>query len=515
MAGGKLTPRQKMINLMYLVFIAMLALNMSKEVLSAFGLMTEKLALSNEDAKSRIDNDLKAMEKQMESQPEKFAPLVAQAKEVEKLSNEFYAHIEGLKTEMMKTVEDPKDYEIQDKADFLDEKFFIGDKLKPAGQEFLNKIKGYKDGLAKVLGKDARFAGVLASANSSFSTEPVKNRDGKSVDWLDYHYKGFPMVASMTKLSALQSDIRKTQSDVLTSMVAEKLKVEASLTNFDAIVVPEKTAFFSGESFKGKIILGKKDATLKANSVVINGRELPASAMQQGQTILEFPSGNVGEQTIKGKMTFTDFDGKAFEIPVESAYSVIPRPNSATISADKMNVVYRGVDNPMTISFAGVPANLVTANAPGLSGGASGKYIMRPQGGTEVVINVSGKLPDGTSVSDKKSFRIKGIPAPQGTVRGELGLVKGPKSSLEVSTVGAKLVDFDFDLKIDVTGFNIKVTGQPTVVVQGSKMNAQAVSAIQRAGRGDQITISEIKTRLVGSPEYMLPKTAPVIYEVQ
>ena len=89
MAGGKLTPRQKMINLMYLVFIAMLALNMSKEVLSAFGLMTEKLALSNEDAKSRIDNDLKAMEKQMESQPEKFAPLVAKAKEVEKLSNDF------------------------------------------------------------------------------------------------------------------------------------------------------------------------------------------------------------------------------------------------------------------------------------------------------------------------------------------------------------------------------------------------------------------------------------------
>ena len=89
MAGGKLTPRQKMINLMYLVFIAMLALNMSKEVLSAFGLMTEKLALSNEDAKGRIDNDIKAMEKQMESQPEKYGPLVSKAKEVEKLSNDF------------------------------------------------------------------------------------------------------------------------------------------------------------------------------------------------------------------------------------------------------------------------------------------------------------------------------------------------------------------------------------------------------------------------------------------
>ena len=168
MAGGKLTPRQKMINLMYLVFIAMLALNMSKEVLSAFGLMTEKLTNSNEDAKQRIDNDLKAMETQMASQPEKFGPLVAQAKQVEKLSNEFYAHIEGLKSEMLKTVEDPKDYEVQDKPDFLDEKFFIGDKLKPAGTEFLNKIKGYREGLAKVLGKDSRYTNVLASVSKSF-----------------------------------------------------------------------------------------------------------------------------------------------------------------------------------------------------------------------------------------------------------------------------------------------------------------------------------------------------------
>ena len=125
MAGGKLTPRQKMINLMYLVFIAMLALNMSKEVLSAFGLMTEKFTVSNEDAKSRIELDMKGMEKQMESQPEKFAPLMKQATQVQALSNEFFSYIEGLKKEMLATVENPKDYEVQDKPDFLDEKFFL------------------------------------------------------------------------------------------------------------------------------------------------------------------------------------------------------------------------------------------------------------------------------------------------------------------------------------------------------------------------------------------------------
>ena len=515
MAGGKLTPRQKMINLMYLVFIAMLALNMSKEVLSAFGLMTEKLALSNEDAKGRIDNDIKAMEKQMESQPEKYGPLVSKAKEVEKLSNDFYSYIEKLKTDMMATVEDPKDYEVQDKADFLDEKFFIGGKLKPEGQAFLDKINGYKSGISKILGNDPKYKGVVESVNKSFGTEPVTNRDGNKVDWMDYHYKGYPMVASMTKLSALQSDIRKTQSDVLNSMVAEKLKVETSLTNFEAIVIPDKTAFFAGEMFKGRIILGKKDKTLKANSVVVNGREIPASAMQEGQTVLEFGAGNVGEQKISGKMTFTDFDGKSFDIPVESSYSVIPKPNSATISADKMNVVYRGVENPMTISFAGVPDNLVLPTAPGLSKGSKpGQYNMNPGQGTEVTISVTGKLPDGTSVSDKKLFRIKNVPPPFGAIGREMGTLKGSKSRLEASQITAELPDFLYDLKFEVTQFTFKVPGQAAVIVNGDRVNAQCKAALARAGRGDVVTISDIKTKIPGT-NIVPGRTSPVIYEIQ
>jgi len=179
-------------------------------------------------------------------------------------------------------------------------------------------------------------------------------------------------------------------------------------------------------------------------------------------------------------------------------------------------VVYRGVVNPMTISFAGISADKVTASAPGLSpAGGSGAYSMRPGAGTEVVINVSGKLPDNSLVSDKRTFRIKGIPSPTGTIRGEMGTVKGPKSSLEISTIGAKLVDFDFEVGLDVVGFNFKVPGMPTVVVQGNKLNAQCKSVLSKVGRGDQVTISEIKTKLVGAGSYLLPRTSPVIYEIQ
>jgi gliding motility-associated protein GldM len=176
-----------------------------------------------------------------------------------------------------------------------------------------------------------------------------------------------------------------------------------------------------------------------------------------------------------------------------------------------MNVVYRGVVNPISVSFAGVDANKIVASAPGLaSAGKPGKYNMSPGSGTEATISVTGTLPNGDKVTDKKTFRIKGIPGPTGTIRGEMGVVKGPKS-----TIGAKLLDFDFEVGLDVVGFNLKITGQPTVVVSGNRLNAQCKSVLLKAGKGDQVTISEIKTKLVGAGSYLLPRTAPVIYEIQ
>ena len=128
------------------------------------------------------------------------------------------------------------------------------------------------------------------------------------------------MVASLTKLTQMQADVKTVESEVLSSMLAGKLKIEASLTNFEAIVVPSKTAFFSGEEFTGTIILGKKDQTLRADKVVINGRELSPDAMQAGQTLLKFPAGAVGEREIVGEFQFKEGDS-IISIPVKSSYT--------------------------------------------------------------------------------------------------------------------------------------------------------------------------------------------------
>ena len=124
--------------------------------------------------------------------------------------------------------------------------------------------------------------------------------------------------------------------------------------------------------------------------LMLDGRKLVQDkdfTFEGGKVKLNVNSGNVGEHKITGNLIFNE-EGVEREVPVEQAFMTVPKPNSATISADKMNVVYRGVTNPMTISFAGIPDNLVVANAPGLSrGSGAGKYDMNPGSGREVVIN--------------------------------------------------------------------------------------------------------------------------------
>ncbi|OUR94362.1 gliding motility protein GldM [Flavobacteriales bacterium 34_180_T64] len=513
MAGGKLSARQKMINLMYLIFIAMLALNMSKEVLSAFGLMNEKLTKSNEAATVRNSQFFAGLEQQAQDNNLKYGPLRDQAAQISGYANAFNTYLTDLKSQMTAKVEDPTDYEIMDKGDFLDNSWFKGDKLKPEGEAFLAEIAKFRDGVGAVLATNPDMAGIAKDVADKFATDPVKNRDNNTMRWLDYHYKGFPLVASLTKMTQLQADVKTTESEVLSSMLAGKLKVEASLTNFEAIVVADKTAFFNGENFTGKIILGKKDNTLTADKVVVNGTELSKEAMKAGETFLDFPAGAVGERSVKGEFTFKE-GGEDIVIPFESTYAVVPKPNSATISADKMNVVYRGVPNPMTISFAGVSDNNVSASAPGLSKTSGvGKYIMSPGTGKEVAINVTGTLPDGTKVSDRATFRIKDIPKPTGTFNGQQDSAKLPKSNVEIGKVGALLVDFDFNLPLTITSFTFKVPGQPSVNVSGNRLSSQAKSALRKARRGDNVQFINIKAKASGNA-IKIKTVSPVIVEL-
>ncbi len=521
MAGGKQSARQKMINLMYLVFIAMIAMTMSKEVLSAFGLMNNKFDYANELATSSNEGILTQLEKKAEEKPEDFANASNRAKTVSRISDAFFKYIESVKeNDIVKLGKYEREengdlpFEEMDKGDKLDELWFTGDRYTKKGDAFVAAIQKYKTDIKAVFGEDIKWIPVIESFDKRFNLDPVKDSEGVSKQWLDYHFQGYPSIASYTKLTAMQNDVKATETNMYNGFLGNLVTEAVTLKNYKAIVLADKSAFFAGEKFQGRVVLGKY-ASVTPTKLVVQGREIDLSKAidSTGAARLDFTVGNVGEQDIKGQFTFME-DGQPLEIPIIGNYVVVPRPNSATISADKMNVVYRGVANPMTISFAGVPDNKVQANGNGLKPVGKGKYIMNAGTGKEVTINVTASLDDGSKVSDQKTFRIKDIPAPTGTMAGQSGLVKLPKRNVEIGTVAAKLDDFVFDLPISVSSFKIKVPGQPTINVVGTKMNAQAQASIKRARKGDNITIFDIKAKITGNAKYRLKNVSPVIVEV-
>ena len=523
MAGGKVSARQKMINLMYLVFIAMMAMNMSKEVLSAFGLMEAKFSASNTVADEKNEALLADLSTKAEEKPAEFAVPANKATLVSAASDKFYKYIETLKQDLLREGGykiDPETgslpFEAMDKTDILDEMWFTGDRYTKKGDEVVATIQAYKDEIKEILGTDVKYQKALERFDERFSLAKVENKKiGKEIDWLNYHYQGFPAIASYTKLTAMQNDVMVTEANLFNLFLGNSLDEAVSLKKYQAIVLADKSAFFAGEKFQGKVVLGKY-ANVTPTKLSVQGQDINvAEAVDStGAAKLDFNVGNVGEHKIDGKFTFLE-DGKPLEIDIVGNYVVVPRPNSATISADKMNVVYRGVANPMTISFAGVPDNKVSASGPGLKKvGGQGKYVVNAGTGREMTINVTATLDDGSKATDSKTFRIKDIPKPTGTIAGKDGLVKLPKRNVSIGTVGAKLDDFVFDLPINVTSFKVKVPGQPTVAVAGTKMNAQAKSAISKARRGDVIAIFDIKASITGNSSYRLKGVSTIAVEV-
>lgn len=530
MAGGKLSPRQKMINLMYLVFIAMLALNMSKEVLSAFGILNNKIEKANTDTEARNLAFMGGLETKADDEPEQYGAVLEKAQEVDAISKELDDYLTSLKSASIEKLEDPTDYEVMDKADFFDRRFFNADKYKPEGQEFIDKINGYRtkmDAVFNTIAADTLLSkqitgleDIKKSIDENFNTDEEVNRDGKKIDWLRYNYEGFPLVASLTKLTQFQADVKTTKSELLSKMLSGKQAAALSFSNYSTLMETSKSAYYSGEQFDGAIMLGRTDASTvpKRIELTLDGRKLTEDqyTVEGGKVVLKVGTGSPGDHKIEGFLYYGE-GGEETEVPVKSSFATISKPNSAVIAADKMNVVYRGVVNPMTISIPGIPDSKVSASGAGLAKSSGSKYNMSPGTGREVTITASGTLPDGQRVSSNSVFRIKDIPRPTGTIRGEDGgggPVRMQRQGLEISSVGAALLDFDFDLKLNVTGFSFKVSGQPTVKVNGRKLNSQAKGALKRAKRGETVQLFDITANIATNSGYKLKKISPVFVEL-
>ena len=524
MAGAKETPRQKLISLMYLVFITMLALNVSKEVLDGFGQMFEKISDANERVDESNNNIFENIKVNAEEKGGKWVGHLRTATEIKKESDEFYDRI----SEIMSVItekqreKDPelKEYAQMDKGEALDVIFFK-EGGGEAAQEFIDMINTYKMHVIQVFG--SQYPEYIEMVEARFFTGDengnIKNRDGMDQPWLNSNFQGFPLVSSLAKFSMMQNDIRQTEHDVFATLMGKELKMSSNVneSNYISLLKTEKGAYYQGEKFDGSVVLGRKGGAQNPNRVdlKLDGRPLQENDYEliAGGIKLNVSAGSPGDHEITGDLIFLN-DGVESKIPVNQSFAVISKPNSAVISADKMNVVYRGVENPMTISIPGIPDNKVRASAPGLKRRKGSKYSLTPGRGREISIKASGSLPDGKTVSTITKFRIKGLPSPSGVVLGETGSVSVPKSALANQKISATFEDFDFDLPIRVVGFTLSVQGFPDVIVSGDRFDDKAKRTLRSARSGSKVTIFDIKVKATKNPNLQLQKCRPVIVQI-
>ena len=177
------------------------------------------------------------------------------ANKVNTLSNELSTYIEGIKNGMMATVasEDHDNYEVQDKPDFLDTKFFKGDKLSKDGEEFQSKMLAYKDGINDIIGDD--YPEIKNSVNNQFGLEDESPRGKKvKVNAINFHFEGFPMIASKTKLTQIQANIKTIENEILSTMLRGKQAASLKMSNYSTLLEVPKSAYYSGEKFDGSIV---------------------------------------------------------------------------------------------------------------------------------------------------------------------------------------------------------------------------------------------------------------------
>lgn len=505
MAGGKQTPRQKMINLMYLVFIAMMALNMSKEVLTAFGLMNEKFEDANTNAQGTNEFLLTALAGKAEDEPARYTEPYEKALKVQKLTTEFYNYIGSLKGDATKGfTNDPETnklpYEQMDKGQEIDYGWFEKDGLSAKGKEIIARFEKYRNDFKAIVGNDVTYKFLLENIDKKFNTNPVKNKDKQDIEYLDYHFKGYPAVASLAYLSSLQNDAKVLEREAYDLFLGNSLKQAASMKNYQAMVIPDKAVYYQGEPIKYKVVLGRYDNSTVPTSVVVNGATIPQSRIKAGQVEGTSVASGLGEHKFTGKFTFME-DGKPVVVDIlNSNYVVVSRPSTATISADKMNVVYAGLDNPISVTVEGITSDKVTASASNgvLKKVGNGKFILTPGMGKEVVITATGTMPDGKAISSKQTFRVKVIPRPRGTIRGTPE-AKGSANNLAISDIGAMLEDFDFDVKLRVTEYTIVYPGMASDrVTGGGKLPESAKSKIERLRPGDRVIITNMKVKMDG-----------------
>lgn len=486
-----------MINMMYLVLTAMLALNVSRDILKALTRLNDSLettVATVENKNQEIYSDFAAAAAE---NPEKAKKWKNKAYKIKDEAQQLYAYIENMKKELVKVSGGVDENGVPKRLDALEPpaNYLLN---QGNGKELQKRLEAFEQDLTGMLENAPQ---LEQSIKKTFDTSPQK-MGNKTVPWPSASFEHFPLGAILPFLSDLQAKVRNSESDVITHLRSNIGKSDLKFTDIQVIVDEEKNYVTKGEKYRATVFLGAYDKTQKP-TIVINGKPLPASQIQNGMGVVELPANNIGQVEWGGKISIEQLgrDPLVREIPKQT-FTVAPQ--TVIISPTKMNVLYRGVKNPLEIGVPGVAPDKIKATGPGLSG-SEGEYVADVTNvrGTEVSIQVAVKetTEDGKTKfrpAGSKKFRIKGLPPAVGTIYTK-STGTFSKGAISRATVKAEFKDFPFDLPLKVTGFEVAIPGYPPERVNGNSMPSTVRQRIQSLDPGTTISIRDIKARAIES----------------
>jgi gliding motility-associated protein GldM len=542
MAGGKETPRQKMIGMMYLVLTALLALNVSKEILDAFVTINSGLETTKVTFDRKLNQQYAAFEASYNENSAKYGPAWTKAQKLRTEANELVSHIDKIKAKTIADTEGLTMEEVlgQERAGvdtvlnlrFVKNKdnydvntlIMIGpEPARPrddAHQDGYNyraavlkqKMEAYRESLKEMINADPH----LSRAVDSLFTFPERIRDasGTFQNWESLNFYHVPLAATTTILSKLQSDVRNTESDVLNYLFADVDRASFKFTKLVPIVLPEKTYVLQGDSFRAKVFLGAYDDTnmpdifIGAEGVKVDTKtnELPGDKGRKvkigsdGLGKLSLPANAIGDKNWEGVIKFRNPTGGGYTpYPYKITYEVA-KP-ALVVSPIKMNVLYRGIENPVAISVPGISQDdlRATISVGTLVKQSDGTYIAKDiKTGTKATVSVSAEIDGKVKPMGTFEFRVKSVPDPVAKFAG-----KGPSDATAQASeltaalgVVADLPDFEFDLKYPVKSFDLTVImggNVKTISSNNNKLTDEQRELLKQVRRNQTVIIENIR----------------------
>lgn len=446
-----LSPRQKMINLMYVVLMAMLALNVSSDVLKGFGLIGESLKRTTDNAMKENAALYADFAEQYKDNPVKVKPWYDKAMIVKRMSDSLYHYAGDLRQAIAREADgadgDPDN--LQHKDDLSAAGHIMLAPARGQGQKLYDAICSFRARILTLV-TDPRQRAIIAS---NLSTEVPKGEGNRGKNWQQYMFEEMPSIAAVTMLAKLQSDVRKAENEVIHTLAANIDLKDIRVNELNAYVSAEATTLYPGETFRSKIFMAAVDTTQRPE-IYVNGRRIDSQGDYQ------FRVGAPGQYSFSGYITVPNAAGDIIRRPFTQKYNVIAPPSGATVAADLMNVLYAGFNNPISVSASGIPASQVHLSMTGgtLTSTGAGKYTARPaKVGEKVTFTVTGTVNGRSQNMGAFTFQVRKLPDPKAYIQVGNDRFKGGRIAkgtlLGAPGLGAAIDDGLLNIPFRVLGF--------------------------------------------------------------